>query len=480
MSKKNIISVSKNRTLKLKVLAKKKESVRKKLAIFAKEKENVRRKLVITADKLVVVATEKESVRKKLVVVAKQLAVTAKEKEEVRRKLAVTAEKLAVTAKEKETMLASIGDGLLATNEKGNITLINKTAERLLGKKSEEVMGKVFFEVIPIVDEKGTSILLEKHPVSMALSTATTTTTTTTTAGPTYYYAHKDKSKFPVAITVTPVILEGKVIGTIEVFRDITREKEIDKAKGEFISLASHQLKTPPTVIKLLTERLLSGKMGTFTEKQKEYLDDIRSSNQRMIDLVNALLNVSRIELGAFTIKVNKEDICAIVQSIFNELKPVIDRKKLKLKAAYPEKNVMLMLDESLFRMVINNLVMNAIHYTAEGGEIHIDCKAVNKGQILGEKLLEENCFVVAVSDTGYGIPQKEQNKVFTKFFRADNAREKHTDGTGLGLYIVKSILEHSGGLVWFTSQENKGSVFYVAIPMTGMKAEDGKKELIS
>jgi len=247
----------------------------------------------------------------------------------------------------------------------------------------------------------------------------------------------------------------------------------------EFIFLASHQLKTPPTAIKLLTERLLGDKMGTLTEKQKEYIGDIRSSNQRMIDLVNTLLNVSRIELGSFIIQVSKKDACTIVQSVLSELKFIIDKRRLKLKTIFPEKNVVLMLDEPLFHMVINNLVINAVHYTAEGGDIQVECKMMNKRQTLGGKLLEENCFVVVISDTGCGIPQRQQSKIFTKLFRADNALEKHTDGTGLGLYVVKSILDHSGGSIWFTSRENEGSTFYVAIPAVGMRAKAGEKELI-
>ena len=289
----------------------------------------------------------------------------------------------------------------------------------------------------------------------------------------------KDGRLYVALASISPIYEDKNIIGYMATEEDITEIENIDKAKSEFIALASHQLKTPPTAIKLLTERLLGGKMGIFTEKQKEYLDDIQSSNQRMIDLVNALLNVSHIEMGVFTIQVKENDPCIVVQNIVDELKPVIDKKQLKLKTISLEKNIILMIDEPLFRMVINNLVINAVHYTAEGGEIQVECKVVNKGQALGEKLQKENCFVVVVSDTGYGIPQGQQSKIFTKLFRADNAREKHTDGTGLGLYIVKSILDHSGGLIWFTSRENEGSVFYVAIPMTGMKAKAGEKELV-
>lgn len=388
--------------------------------------------------------------------------------------LTIEKSKVEVAEAKEEAILLSIGDGLVATDEKGNIILINNAAEKLLGKKSEEVVGKAFAETLSIEDEKGAPIPPEKRPMGMALATGATTTTTNV-AGPVYYYMRKDKTKFPAAITVTPVILGKKIIGAIEVFRDATKEKEIDQAKSEFISLASHQLKTPPTAIKLLTERLLGGGMGTFTKKQKEYFSDIRSLNQRMIDLVNALLSVSRIELGAFIIQTREKDVCAIVLDILDELKFIINKKSQKLKTILPEKNPVLLLDESLFRMVINNLITNAIDYTAEGGEIQVECKIIKK-QTIGGKFLDGSYFVVVISDTGYGIPRDQQDKVFTKFFRADNAREKHADGTGLGLYLAKSILDHSGGSIWFTSRENEGSVFYTAIPMTGMKVNSGEK----
>jgi len=374
-----------------------------------------------------------------------------------------------------EAILSSIGDGIIATGPDRRIIIMNKVAEMLLGWKINEAIGKLYDDIVLLEDENGTFVLPENKPLQRAFAQGTTTTTTTTVL----YLLSKNKIKFPVAITVSPIILGNKIIGAVEVFRDITKEKEIDKAKTEFVSLASHQLKTPPTAIKLLTERMLSGKTGKLTEKQKEYLDDIYSENQRSIELVNALLNVSRIEMGAFTIQLSEKNICAIVQSVIYELKSAINKKQLRLEEIHQQKNISLLIDEPLFRMVLSNLIMNAVNYTAEGGTIHIECKEVNKGEALGEKLLAENSFVIVVSDTGYGIPKNQQNKLFTKFFRADNAREKHTDGTGLGLYIVKSTLDNSGGSVWFTSEENKGTTFYVAIPMTGMKAKIGKKELV-
>src|SRR3989344_4092019 len=191
-----------------------------KLAETAEEKEIVRRKLVITAAKLAETAEEKEGVRRKLVI-------TAKEKETVRRKLAVTAEKLKashatlenkviertksleMSRVKEEAILLSIGDGLIVTDENGIITIINRTAEILLEEKSKEVVGKNFFLVSSLVDEKGLSIPVEQHPISMALKTLTVTAAMT---GSTYFHIRKNSTRFPIAITATPVILHGKVI----------------------------------------------------------------------------------------------------------------------------------------------------------------------------------------------------------------------------------------------------------------------------
>lgn len=369
-----------------------------------------------------------------------------------------------------EAILASVGDGMIVVNKNREIIFFSKSAEEMTGWKAKDAIGRHTGELVDIEDENGNPVPAVNRPIHLALATHKKVATTTIKI---YYLVMKDGRKFPATMTATPVVHNKKTIGAILIFRDVTKEKEIDQAKSEFISLASHQLKTPPSAIKLLTERLLGGKMGELTDKQKEYVSDIHSSNQRMIDLVNTLLNVSRIELGAFAIKVEKKDPCSIIESVLIELKPIIDKKSLKLKSVFPETSVSMMLDEPLFRMVINNLVVNAVHYTEIGGEVGVECRIAHKGQMLGEKTLEEDCFVVLVSDNGYGIPASEQKKIFTKLFRADNAKEKETDGSGLGLYIVKSVLDHSGGSIWFSSKENEGSTFYVAIPLEGMKARE-------
>lgn len=352
-------------------------------------------------------------------------------------------------------------DGLLLIHKtEGDILNSNESIQKLLDYSQEEFLKKKLWEIgvtKDVADFQEMMSRLERD-------------------GVVHYEDTLVKTKKGLRIDTEVFLVDRAKVLQCNI-RDITHERDVERTKSEFISLTSHQLKNPPTAIKLLTERIVKGRVGTLTEKQREYFDDIRSTNQSMITLINALLNVSRIELGGFTIQVKKEGACAIVQSILDELKSAIDKKQLKLKTIFPEKNVLLMLDEPLFHIVIYNLVMNAINYTARG-TIQVECKEVNKGQTMGGKALKENSFVVVVSDTGYGIPKHQQSKLFTKFFRADNIRDKHTDGTGLGLYITKSILDNSGGSIWFTSEEGKGAAFYVAIPLTGMRPRVGTKEL--
>ncbi|MDO8590151.1 MAG: ATP-binding protein [bacterium] len=456
---------------KLAVTAKEKEIVRRKLAATAKEKESVRRKLVVTAKekesvrrKLVVTAKEKESVRRKLVVTAAKLAVTAaklkKSYETLEKKVLERTKSLEMSRAKEEAVLLSIGDGLLVTNEKGNVIIINKTAEKLLGIKSKEAMGKVFSEAVLLVDEKGVPIPSEKHPVRMALVSGITTATTI--VGSTYYNVRKDKTKFPVAIMVTPVILDGKVIGTIEVFRDITAEREIDKAKTEFVSLASHQLRTPLSTVNWYAEMLLAGDVGELNEKQKKYLDEVYRSNQRMVELVNALLDVASLEIGTFVVEPEPTDIIELAQSVIDEQKPQIEAKKIVFSFSFGKNISLMQADPKLLRMIVQNILSNAVKYTHEGGKIDMSISLADKNNIL-----------LKVDDTGYGIPQNQQDKIFTKLFRADNVRDKDTDGTGLGLYIVKSVVENSGGKIWFKSvggEENKGTTFYVSLPLDGAK----------
>lgn len=258
-----------------------------------------------------------------------------------------------------------------------------------------------------------------------------------------------------------------KPLKMIGVNFDITKEKEVDKAKSEFVSLASHQLRTPLSAINWYTEMLLNGDAGTINDEQKKYLGEVSIGNKRMVALVNALLNVSRLDLGTFIIEPEPTDITAMIKSVLDELRPQIMTKKLQLSEVYdPAIPTQFLADQKLLRMVFQNLLSNAVKYTPEAGSVTVS--STSKGEDL----------IFSVADSGMGIPASQKDKIFSKLFRADNARESDSEGTGLGLYIVKSVIEQSGGKVWFESVESKGSTFYVSLPLSGMKKKEGTKKL--
>jgi len=225
-------------------------------------------------------------------------------------------------------------------------------------------------------------------------------------------------------------------------------------------------LRTPLSAVNWYTEMLLAGDAGKINKTQKQYLKEVYNSNKRMVELVNALLNVSRIDLGTFAIHPELCDIKKIADSVLSELTHAIEAKKMKIKKSYDKKLPKMNVDQKLIRIIFQNLLTNAIKYTPEGGKVFVSIEKQNDDAL------------IKVSDTGYGIPKKDQPKIFEKLFRSDNIRSKETDGTGLGLYIIKSILEYSGGKISFESEENKGTTFFVTIPLSGMKAKEGNNDL--
>lgn len=365
-----------------------------------------------------------------------------------------------------EAILTSIIDGMVVVDKDRKIIFFNKIAESMTGWSNTDVLGEDILNIIKIKYEQGEVVPLKLNPINVVLSSKKKNFITNNDLSIENIY----KKTFPVAISVTPVIYKNEIIGVIFMFRDISRDKEIEKTKSDFISIASHQLKTPSTAIKLLTERLLGKKMGKLSEKQKEYFNDIRNSNQKMIDLINVFLNISKIELGVFSLNLEKKRVVSILEDVLKELDSVVIEKGLSVKFSPEINDIEVIIDESLFRIVINNMIMNAINYSKKEGDISIDCIVSYKGQLTGGVHSKEDSLVIVISDNGCGIPDKDKYKIFSKFFRSENVRKVKTDGTGLGLYIVKSILEHSSGSIWFTSKENVGSVFYLSIPLSGMK----------
>jgi PAS domain S-box-containing protein len=359
-----------------------------------------------------------------------------------------------------DAILSGIGEGIVVVDKDSRIIYMNNAAENMIGWKMSEMIGQLYYKVWNVQDDQGNVVSRE---IYSALATGKVITATTN-----YYYVRKDKTKFPVAITISPVILEKKTVGVINVFRDITREKEIDRAKTEFVSLASHQLRTPLSSINWYTEMLLDGDAGTITGEQREYLEEIHSGNKRMIGLVNALLNVSRIEMGVFMVEPEPASITEIAGAVISDLTTLFVEKKIAFSTSFEPNLPIVNVDTKLLNIIFQNLLSNAIKYTPVGGMVTVSIKKE-----------DDKFIVIKVSDTGCGIPANQHSKIFTKLFRADNVIPMDTEGTGLGLYIVKSILDHSGATIGFVSEEHKGTTFTIELPLSGMKKRSGTRALL-
>ncbi len=268
---------------------------------------------------------------------------------------------------------------------------------------------------------------------------------------------------------------KGKNIFVTMVMEDITKDKQIDKAKSEFVSLASHQFRTPLTAINWYIEILLKEYGGKMNARQKMLIHEVANGGQRLGILVNTMLNISRIDMDTFTIELKKVDVKSVVKKVLKDVDKRIKNHHLHVEVGYQDKLPNIMADESAMEIVIQNLITNAVKYTKYGGLIVIHASIVKRGVSIGGRKMEEDNFIITVKDDGYGIKKSDQKNIFSKFYRASNVHNVPAEGTGLGLYLVKNMLGNIGGVIWFESEENKGSTFYVSFPRAGMRPHKGK-----
>ena len=352
-----------------------------------------------------------------------------------------------------EALFSSLGDGAIATDEFGKITRINSVALGLLGYTASELIGEWFPKKIIALTEKGEQVNLIDRPITRAFLTGKP-------VNEKILYQTKDGNRLPVSISVSPILLANKPLGAIEVFRDITLEEEIDRMKSEFISLASHQLRTPLSAIKTYSHMLADGYMGDVTAPQKKSLRTIISATNRMNELISTLLNITRIESGTIAITPKKLLLEKAVEEVIKDLSLAASEKTISLSLnKVGQGSTSVRTDNLIIKEVISNLVSNAIKYTSEAGNVRVEIRGRARDVL------------VSVHDTGWGIPASAHDQVFSKFFRATNIVKRETTGTGLGLYLVKGLLDRLGGTIWFDSIEGEGTTFYFTLPKPVAKA---------
>lgn len=255
-----------------------------------------------------------------------------------------------------------------------------------------------------------------------------------------------------VALIVLIVALVVFIIGDL-IVDNFNQLAEANRLKSEFISVASHELRSPLSSMRWLADMLYSGRVGEMTEKQRDLVESIREANAHMADLVNDLLDVSRVEKGEIKRDIKEFSITEVAREVADSLRPMAESRNIRIEVNSDESDYKIKADPNHIKIALQNIIDNAIKYTRGGGLVDLRISAVGR-------------FVkVAVSDGGVGISAADQAHIFEKFFRADNALRYETRGTGLGLFIAKSFVEDCGGEIGFQSQEGKGSVFWFTAP---------------
>ena len=229
------------------------------------------------------------------------------------------------------------------------------------------------------------------------------------------------------------------------------RLKELDERKSEFLSVVAHQLRTPLSGIKWTFNMILSGDLGALNENQRTFLMKGNESNQRMILLIEDMLIADRVGSGRYNYEFSSAQVLDLLENVLYEISPIAQKKGVRIEYVRPTVPKV-SIDAERVRAVLQNILENAVKYSKPDGKVGVQVSEVGE-------------FVqVAVSDDGIGIPSDQQKSLFNRFYRATNAIKYQTDGSGLGLFIVKGIIERHGGKVWFISEENKGSVFYFTL----------------
>lgn len=348
---------------------------------------------------------------------------------------------------------------LIVEGREGFPTMSNEAALRLFGKAIDPAQGaESFAETYAIEREDGSPYPSEELPVSITLATGLHNAK----AG--IFVKQRDGSRLSLRMASVPIRDEQeKIAAVVVVLEDMTVEYEADRQKSEFIAIASHELRTPLTAIRWNTELLLDKDEGELNENQRIYANHIKEVNVRLIALLNELLEVTRMEFGSEGVTPVRTDMTHLIERTLQELAGLYQQKRQKLvydRSPLPEINI----DQSLVRRVITNLFSNAVKYTPVGGTITVTAKT--SGEMLR----------ISITDTGIGIPKAQQSQMFKKFFRASNASESNTEGTGLGLYICRQAILMSGGTLGFDSEENRGSTFWFTLPLSGSVRIEGKK----
>ena len=365
----------------------------------------------------------------------------------------------AIRYAESNALFTSIADGVISVDENNIVTRMNSSSLKILDIANEdEAVGKKLDEVLSIIDDKSQSTDSTLKPINYVFETGK----------PIIKNSFKIKRKrgddpiLTIEGSISPMKQKNKVIGAIIVFRDVSEEEKIEQMKNDFISLASHQLRTPLSSISVYSHMIVDGFAGEISNDQKKYVKTIIKSANRMNGVISSLTDISKLDNNAVKFAPKKTNINQILEGVFHENRNSLEEKNITYKNLTDKNDpVTIVTDPILTTEIINNLASNAIKYTPNGG------------LVTAKATVHNNQAIIEVVDNGIGISKKNYDKIFEKFFRAPGVTKHETFGSGLGLYIVKGFLDIIGGSVTIDSKTGEGTVFTVTIPDMSVNDND-------
>ena len=360
-----------------------------------------------------------------------------------------------IEASRSRAILEAVADGVLVTDSNNQVTLFNSSASKILDLEQKQVVGNSLDQFMGLFGMAADTWRQTIQHWSEEFASYQ--------SGEVYAEQIDLDNDLVVSVHLSPVFAGNEFLGTVSIFRDITRDVLLDRMKTEFIANVSHELRTPITSIKGYVEVMLMGAAGDLEDQQKKFLNIVRENAERLNILVGDLLNVSRIDSGQTEVSITAMDLHELVEDVvadfqLNERKP---EKSIKFSLEAEDDLPMASGDPERVRQVTKNLLANAYNYTSENGDIAV--KVCRQGEFLQ----------VDVKDTGVGILPEERDRIFERFYRGENSMVMATAGTGLGLAISKTIIERLNGEIWFESSgiPGEGSIFSFTLPV--YNAED-------
>jgi PAS domain S-box-containing protein len=375
--------------------------------------------------------------------------------------LDVVADKLTAEKSQDEAVLTAIADGVYAVDMNRNLVLINKAAQEMTSWSEKDSLGLKCSTVMKLKKDDDISVCEKDCPALAVWNTGEAVF-----RNDTCFVHKKNRKRIQLSSSYAPIKdYEGKMAGAICVFRDVTKEREVERLRNEFVSTASHELRTPITATEGYLSIVTDSGMVKIDDKGKEFIAKAKNTLMSMSKLIQNLLAVTKIEEGKLETNVTNfsiHDLTKEVTDVFGTKAKekgigltLIESKNLNVKGKKViGRSLNVRADMEMIREVLNNLIENAIKFTEKGGvTISID--------------YDEEFATVNVEDSGMGMPTDAQKHLFEKFYRVDNSATREVGGTGLGLYITRSIIETFGGRIWVDSAQGKGSKFHFTVPLS-------------